>query len=802
MNGKTTLLLAVLLGGLVLGYYGLSKKAPSAPVTIGSPASSEMGLRRKLIEEPLGNVVKVEVSRGSEEWVFEKKPPADGGPAAWRMTKPMEAKVLSQEVDRIAREAGNIQFEVSYKPGDGAITPQDAGLIPPSSTISLTDDAGKSTTIEIGKPASENETYARMAGDDTVVVAQSNLRKLLKARPIDYRDVQIWNFVPEQATHIEICESPAGQGIDCQYLTREGGQWRFDRPFSARATSKVDEMLRSVARLRVTQWHDDDATKLKLFGLDPGALQINVTVEETVPVAKADADEPVADAPPAEDAPPATEKRTRIYKLHVADRGPIGEDTKVFVRSGDENAVATIFKSAADKFKPVMSEWRDMQVIASDVTEATRIEMTVSGESAALVQKDGQWIYESDASPAESHAVTEYLAAIKGLKAVSFVEGADAQDPSGFENLQADIRLTIPGVEGVERITVGGYTDPNNKLLVYVRRNESGPIAKVRASEISALIKPPASLRDRTVFNLSDVEINNLLISRENEFMPGERQAFTLEKNDNTWAMTAPATAPVRTDVVASLVDSISALKAEAIVAPAEHVTAYGLQAPAVTLRMLAQHDPSSSTLSPKPMTLAVTQQDGKVYGARDDSPIYELNKAVFDQLRAEFRSAQAVEFEPKDVESLTLKSGEESNSFVRKGGNWVFESEPDLPIDSARIDKILTEAKAIKPERFAAYSSDQLAPYGLDAPQFELSLTRSNPAESDAQTITLRVSEKTVDYQPPASPALSSDAPKPASPPSTTAYFAALSGRDGVFLLGSDAVKKIFVPLSELEKK
>lgn len=801
MNSKTTLLLAALLAGLVLGYFGLRRQLPARSAASNTPsAQTEQGLTRDLLAEPLGNVVKIVAKRSGDEWVFEKKTPAEGGAAVWQMTKPVEAKVLSHEVDRIAREAGKIQYEVSYKSGDGAISAQDAGLSPPASTITLTDDAGKSATIEIGKPVSEHETYARKAGDETIVVAKSNLRKLLKAKPLEYRDLQLWNFVPEQATHIEVCETTTERAADCQYLIREGGQWRFDRPVTAKATPKVDEMLKAVSRLRVSQWHDDDPAKLQLYGLEPGTLQINVTVEEPIPAAKADVDKPAIDAPEAE-GPPATEKRTRIYKLQVADRGPIGEDTKVFVRSGDDTAIATIFKSAADKFKPVMSEWRDMQVVASNVTNATRIEMNVNGETAALVQKEGQWVYESDNTPAESHAVTEFLAAIKGLKAISFVEAADTSSTPSFDSPQADIRLTVPGTDGVERITVGGYTDPAKKLLVYVRGGDIGPIAKVKASEIATLTKPPTSLRDRTIFNFQPGEVTRIEITRPNEWVPATPQHFTLEKENGLWTMTSPTTAAVRADEAERLANSLSSLKAESIVGQENEASAFGLHEPAVrvSFTVAPARETPEGAIPASEFKLAVARHDGKIFGYRGDGgPVYELNKAFYEQLQAEFRTAEGIEFEPKDIKRVTLKSGEESNSYLRKNEKWVFESEPDLAVDTAKIDKILTEIKAIKPDRFAAYSSEQIDAYGLAPAQFELNL--EDPNASDQKSITLQASEKTVSHQspPPASPP---GGPPPA-PASTTAHFAVLSDREGVFLLDSAAAKKIFLPLAELEKK
>jgi len=67
-----------------------------------------------------------------------------------------------------------------------------------------------------------------------------------------------------------------------------------------------------------------------------------VTVVETVPLKK-ESDESDAEKKEDEEAeeekPPATEKKTSVYELRVADRSPIGDDAKVYVCAGDDAVV-------------------------------------------------------------------------------------------------------------------------------------------------------------------------------------------------------------------------------------------------------------------------------------------------------------------------------------------------------------------------------------------------------------------------------------------------------------------------------
>lgn len=792
MNSRTTLFLAILLASLIAGYYGLTKPPRAdAPVAAPKAVEAETGTVRSLLSEPLGTVQKIVVKRGGEEWIFEKKPSESSSAAEWQIVKPPLGRALGYELDRIAGDVSQVKYEISY--AKGSIEPAQAGLDAPFATITLTNDAGKSAAIEIGKPVSERDTFARKAGDDVIVVALTNLRKLLKSRLLEYRDLQLWNFVPEHATHIEICETPSGEAADCLHLVRDGGQWRFDRPFKAKATPKVDEVLRSLARLRVAGWHDDDASKVKVYGLDPGAVQINVTVEETVPVADAK-----SDAPQEENAGPKTEKRTRVYQLQVADRGPIGDDAKVFVRAAGEVAVATLFKSAADKFKPVMAEWRDMTIVPAEAAGAGKIEWTVGGESAVLVKSGSQWTFEADSSPADEHAVSELLTAITSLKAVSFVEGADAKDSSGFANPQAEIRLVLPGAEAAERITVGGFTDPVKKLLVYVRRGDT--IAKVKASDLVVLTRSPMSLRDRTIFKLSEADIVGLEITRPNEFIPDRVQSLSLARDGSGWAMRSPVEGPAHSENAERLVESLAALKADAVAGDSRQLSDFGLDAPTATVRIQFRHDPQGSA-SPSQKSLLIRKKEDKLYASLSDGGvIYEINHAILDQVLADFRTTEELDFNPADVQKITLRSGEESNAFIRRDGRWVFEPEPDLPVDTVKIEKILTELKAARLGRYVAYDSNQLASYDLDPAAQEITLEFNDKAPNGQSSKSLRISGRSVPLES-RTPSSSSGEDAHSVQQPSEAHFAVWSGREGVFLLGTDKVKNIFLSLSELEK-
>ncbi|MGD2109650.1 MAG: DUF4340 domain-containing protein, partial [Phycisphaerae bacterium] len=464
MNTKTTLFLAVVLVALAAVYYAVKTRPESDDISAVPPTPSPSSLAaRDLLEEKPGDVVKVVCrKKDGEEWVFERDDePSDDAQASWRMTSPLNMKCTSWEVTKFGSRLGNLKYEISYKEGqNGAVTAKQAGLDPPEAVVTLTDTDGESTTVEIGRKASARETYVRLQGSDEICLAKSDLTGLVKDKALAYRDKQFWNFNKDDVVRVEILDRTNASAEVSYVLAKSGGRWMFEAPVTAKATGKVDQMLGAMGRLRAIEWEDEGADKLALYGLDPPALTVRATVQEEVPVDEEENADPETDTDE-EQTPPAPQIEQTIYELHISTRSPIGEDTKAYLRTGDDSAVATAWKSQTEKFTPVMSEWREMQLTTVDVKSATRIELTAGDGSASLDKDDDGWRFEPDGGRAEDAAVTDLLGALDSLEAVAFVD-ADTIDPAayGLDRPQAEFKLTIPGVEGVERITVGAYSDP------------------------------------------------------------------------------------------------------------------------------------------------------------------------------------------------------------------------------------------------------------------------------------------------------------------------------------------------------
>ena len=409
--------------------------------------------------------------------------------------------------------------------------------------------------------------------------------------------------------------------------------------------------------------------------------------------------------------------------------------------------------------------------------------MTTGEGVAVLVKKEDVWRFEPDDGRADAEVVDALLQTISNLKAVAFIDDAPASLAGfGLDDPQATIRLTIPGREQIERIAVGGYTDQQTKRLMYVRRNESASIAKVRSSDVADLVQGPRHYRDRAVVEVLPVQFERIVLSAENP-LTGERQTITLARPTGAWRMVEPVEAAVQEELVDQLVDTLSSLRAEQVVADEAESSAYGLHAPNVVLELsyqgLADPGGDESAAQTGTITLSMTAHEGGYYARRSDRPaVYRVSKDFYDQIMAEYRSDRVVDFDETEVRRFAIRRGDVTHAFVKDGERWRYEAEPDLPLDAARVMNLLLQVRDLRTSRYVRHLTDDLTPFHMDDPAHEVVV-----ALADGTNHILWVSDQSVDG-------------------SDGGFYAAVEGGRSVFLLTADSVNRFDVPLDDLEEK
>lgn len=793
MSFKTTLLLAialVVMGGLYLVTVE-DKSAQSSTADDPAPIPGTSKISQPVFEGELGDIVKVVCKAdGKEEWVFEKiETDESGDQNNWRITSPIDAKAIPWEVQRFGTQLKNLKYEISHEPG-GTVTGTKAGLDPPQAVVTITDTDGESATFEIGLEASPTETYVSLVDDDTIYVGQGVVGTLVKSNVLDYRDQQLWNFSNDDATRISITDHHADPPITYE-LEKQNDNWVFTSPVSARATGKVTEMLRTLGVLRVQKWVDSREDRLTLYGLNPPHFTVTVTTESMPEGASTEEADDASDD--TDDQPEPQAPVVNTYTLMVSDQSPIGEDTKVYVSPGGEAATGVIMKTLADRLAPDLSAWRDMDLSPVNLTRASRVELNTANGNATLVRLGQDWKYESDSELAEATAIRSLLLALNDLKAVSYVEAPEADDAVfGLDKPQATVSLTVPGEEEPERITIGGFTDPNSRRLVYVRRNAMSAVAKARLADVQLLLRDPRSYRNLTILDAKRDAIEQIVLETPAACIEG-RQAVTFANEGGSWRITDPVAAPVNDTEFNALLDLIAGMKANAVVGDAEALSAFGLHnpnarvtvryQPAAEIRLMPDPDDPEKLkqVESQPATASVTvsfaSHEGMVYAVREDrNLVYTAPRELLNRILTEQRQSQLFSFDAAAVRSFAVTEDGITHEFERDGDQWTYATEPDLPLDAAKVDNLLIQFGDLVTPRFVKHGEFDKASFGLKTPNAQVAI--------DTGETVYRLTVF----------------PETCGPDGANGRFAMANTVPGLFLLMDDSLARIDVNLGNLE--
>lgn len=539
------------------------------------------------------------------------------------------------------------------------------------------------------------------------------------------------------------------------------------------------------------------------------------------------------------DQEPEYEIKTQEYRIHIAGRSPVGRDTALYARLAGESAVATVSKGTVDTITPSVEKWRNMELTSAKVSKATRVRIQTGDGSETFIKENGRWVFEEDEIAADSDALNELLKKIEDVKAVSFVDDIDPMDRRfGLASPRVVIVATIPGQDTPERIVIGRPTDDVAKRLYFARRGEASAVAKIRATDAILLLRSPRDYLDPQIFAIPKKDLQRLTVDRSNP-ISGKPETLTLAKQDGKWRLIEPVDADTDAATTNKLVNTFANLRAESVATQSGSPAAFGLDAPIVKVAVTytppplaarldfgkdaaaetetdsestgesadtesdadktddspAQEEASDADSSSddqiaetpalpeaqpdRTVELWLAESDHKLYAKRSNSPaIYKLRRGVLDTVLADFHAKSIFNFEQSQVTSFSVSSGEVTHQFEKVDDRWVYGNEPDLPLDTRKVDELLTKLSNLKLQRFVEYAAADLDAYDLGRPANSVTIRTD-----DGRPVTLLISEKVC----------SLDREK--------SRYAVIEGTGDVFLVTPDTVSDTDISIDELEQ-
>ncbi|NOX57247.1 MAG: DUF4340 domain-containing protein [Planctomycetes bacterium] len=731
MNFKTTAVLFVLVVGVAVTIYMLPEQNPKYSDDAASPPPIAETKTQKLLGADLGEAQLIRVSQtDSDDWIFERSANDDDKEAVWYMKLPYTCKVSAWQIKSLAGKIRGLEYTSRYDGSSGNVTAANTGLQPPRVTVSLTDDNDATTQIHIGRDEGNREAYVSLNDESAIYRVNASLKDLLKESALAYHEQKMFDVEANDIVRIEI-QSPNDNGTTESYvMVKTGAEWRFEKPSPAKGhADKIRRLCSTFAAMRAQEWVAGNVSDLAQYGLASDTRTILVTAETTVDVG--------TNGSLVQRGPMVS-----THRLHLSNASPLGEDTKIYARRGDENLVATIAKNLADTFKPNLKEWRDNRLIERDPATARSLTLTLDSKTTQFERSGTDWKFAESRNAADGTEVNRLLSTIKDLRAVNFV-AAGSQTEHGFDKPEATIELKFDGNSPTATFTIGGFTDTISRKLTYVKANDT--IAKVKTIDIKPLLRSASIYRDRIIVALPKDRLQSITIERPASGNWEPAVSVTLEQANGEWSMTSPGQHRVDKAQMDRLLSTLANLRANEIIDVTEDtdLSTYGLDRPAVRMiytslppkayRVIPDAITSNGTNRVEPIQppaetfdLTLGQANGKIYVQRGATPefVYTIAETLLADFIAEYRTKDIFAFEPNEVTEVSFADAQTTVGLNKADAGWVYMQEPDLPMDQAKVANYLLRIRNVKIGRVVEYGASDFPRYGLDSPRYTLSLT------------------------------------------------------------------------------
>lgn len=731
MNFRVTIVLLVVFIALGALWFFLPGEASKSASPVEEKPNAALKVQYVLADRPkTEDVVKVTVDRPDQpQLAFEKEPAAAGatpGSEQWTMTAPLATKVETYQVTNLVRAFADLESRTGFEPGaPGQPSVAEAGLEPPTATVTLVDKGGKAYALEVGKQVlMSTDTYVRAKGAKTIHISKRDLLPLVKKELKDYRAKRLVDLKVDEAVRLDVDYD--GKSYD---LTRGGDQqWVINTPVRGSAErEKVRTLLTKFNALRVEDFTADKPESLVPYGLDKPYLTVKVTTEKRVAKPAPPAD-PNTTTQPAE---PQFETVTGEQTVLIGAPADLKGEQR-YVKLADAPWVATITDTNVQGLVPNLKELRDPRVVRVRAADATRLEMSAGGQTAELNKVGQQWQGTGAVTNVDPSAVQEVLAALEDLRAIDYVDEPGDLVQYGLAQPRATYTLTAVGQLAPVTVKIGDNTASGRNA--YVQCGDSSTVIVTAAVQADRLAISLLTLRSRDIFNFPTEQITRVVAQRPH--MTYEMVRGTA----NEWTLLQPANAPADASNTRVLVNDLSHLRAKAVVAEGA-VEEYGLDNPltSLTFTVTPPAPPAPTTQASQPAdtppaeppvehTLRIVRRGGVAYAARDGSDeIYELDDTVYRSLTAELIDPRLFVFKADDITRLKIVATGGTVEFVKEDGQWKYATDPYVELSQKNVKELMERVAGLQAEVYFAFAGRNTMPPELANPPASVAITLSD---------------------------------------------------------------------------
>jgi Domain of unknown function (DUF4340) len=283
---------------------------------------------------------------------------------------------------------------------------------------------------------------------------------------------------------------------------------------------------------------------------------------------------------------------------------------------------------------------------------------------------------------------------------------------------------------------------------MYVRLQNSKETFLARQSIRKDIDKKPEEFRDRKLTDLTTAQVRRIILKTP----AGEME---LEKKGDHWNILKPLRARADDQKVGDLISQITSARIQQFVADDRgDLRPYGLVEPRGSITLFDEPEKKDQKVEIGESIKVLGREDkgqmmqiGGVPEKEKDQiyarftprgSVYTLPKKTEEILNtkpADLRDNHLVRIDTNILDRITIDAlGKGKTVLARKDGNWTIATRNNAPADSGAVQRLIDTLQNERVARFVEDIASNLAKYGLDKPQTQLTFS-SFASENTAET-------------------------------------------------------------------
>ncbi len=363
------------------------------------------------------------------------------------------------------------------------------------------------------------------------------------------------------------------------------------------------------------------------------------------------------------------------------------------------------------------------------------IEIQNGEETIVLRRREGKWRLDAPIDDqADVPAVQTLISDLESWQKDETISAdeirADKARLTEYDLVKPKLRLKLLGPKMPPEILFG--KDAALEGRMYVRFENAREVFLVRQTVKNDIAKKPEDFRDRKLTEIATAQVARLVLKTA----VGEME---VQKSGADWEIVKPLRARADNEKIGDLIAQITSARIEQFVADdGGDLQPYGLAEPRGSITLFTGDEKEGRTLQIGAVPEKQAEQVYVRFSAR--SFVYTLPKAIESILSAtptELRDRHLVRIDTNMLDRITIEApGKTKTVLARKNQSWTIANLNNQPANGAEVERFLETLQSEQVTNFVADVASDLAKYGLDRPQLQLTLSSfasENTAESPA---------------------------------------------------------------------